>query len=157
MGGRNIYIVRITGELTQMSWLTNQSSGTLANKYSDRLIYKKTKDLEVRYYSLLFLEQNDTTEALATQESASLIQCARFIYHCSPHRKAEILHIVLRNVYPAAFDLDDILNAPEWSRTLLQNPLNPYNIIAHFYSGNTKSLVEYYRPEIHGHTFITLF
>ena len=34
MGGRDVYIVRSTGELTQMSWPTNQSSGTLANTNS---------------------------------------------------------------------------------------------------------------------------
>jgi hypothetical protein len=49
MGGRNIYIVRSTEKLTQMSWPTNHSSGTLANrKHCETCIQAKLTQLVSR-------------------------------------------------------------------------------------------------------------
>jgi hypothetical protein len=125
-------------------------------KYTNRQLRKETKGLEVRYNALLFLEQNDVAAPSPVRESASIIQCPRFLHHCHPHR---IRKIVMKSDHPApiAFDINNFLYGPNWSETFLKSPINPYNFISAFCNENPKALVEFFDPEIHDENFVTLF
>jgi hypothetical protein len=112
----------------------------------------ETEGLETRYNDILFLRRKQTTEMLCGT------QCARFLYHCSSRRQAQLRRLILKD--------EDIVDHSEGegetglvesAEESLKHPLNPYDIISAFRKAHPKAAVKQYHPHVNQSEWYTLF